>query len=380
MRMLQEQEAYSKLFYTTCVQPTVKGSLEKAAQEHRSLTNGEHVALVKKETVMLYAQELPDIKDQVKQYLEDQKQQKIQDKQIRRRQMPDYSCQSPKALYLMHAHADLESTSSATSAQSISGHASSQEYDTLQQSLFKPFNDSLNTLPNVAVAPTLGPKMSCRKRARENSDENIPCIESETLEARKRCATSSLFSDSYAEAVGAGYLNLRVALKLILNSCRVLPAMNFNSKFHGSKTIFRMRPHSRSPPVTTFNREHERSEHDPVLPPAEEAMHHAPTESVNKRSLGQQRRRARERAEKERSRQVATPIASNEPRVLSVPRAEPQTPGVHMDVDIPFHSQLEHEHAEEQIEHGQPHHHEHEPLEQHPLCGADVLARPHPPL
>ncbi|KAG2153844.1 hypothetical protein DEU56DRAFT_951235 [Suillus clintonianus] len=84
--MLQEQEAYSKLFYTTRVQPTVKGSLEKAAQEHRTLTNGERVALVKKETAMLYAQESPDIKDQVKQYLEDQKQQRIQDKQIGRRQ------------------------------------------------------------------------------------------------------------------------------------------------------------------------------------------------------------------------------------------------------------------------------------------------------
>ncbi|KAG2737532.1 hypothetical protein P692DRAFT_20761528, partial [Suillus brevipes Sb2] len=69
-RMLQEQEAYSKLFYTTRVQPTVKVSLEKAAQEHRSLTNGERVALVKKETAMLYAQESPDIKDQVKQNLD----------------------------------------------------------------------------------------------------------------------------------------------------------------------------------------------------------------------------------------------------------------------------------------------------------------------
>ncbi|KAG1893920.1 uncharacterized protein F5891DRAFT_985460 [Suillus fuscotomentosus] len=92
MCMLQEQEAYSKLFYTTCVQPTVKGSLEKAAQEHRTLTNGEHITLVKKETAMLYAQESPDIKDQVKQYLEDQKQQRIQDKQIGQRQMcGDYS-------------------------------------------------------------------------------------------------------------------------------------------------------------------------------------------------------------------------------------------------------------------------------------------------
>ncbi|KAG2061165.1 hypothetical protein BDR06DRAFT_966934 [Suillus hirtellus] len=89
--MLQEQEAYSKLFYTTRVQPTVKVSLEKAAQEHRSLTNGERVALVKKETAMLYAQESPDIKDQVKQYLEDQKRQRTQDKEIGRRQMPDYS-------------------------------------------------------------------------------------------------------------------------------------------------------------------------------------------------------------------------------------------------------------------------------------------------
>ncbi|KAG1815840.1 hypothetical protein EV424DRAFT_1348396 [Suillus variegatus] len=74
-----EQEAYSKLFYATRVQPTVQGSL-KAVQEHRTLTNGERVALVKKETAVLYAQESADIKDQVKQYLEDQKQQRLQNK------------------------------------------------------------------------------------------------------------------------------------------------------------------------------------------------------------------------------------------------------------------------------------------------------------
>lgn len=90
MRMLQEQEAYSKLFYATRVQPTVQGSL-KAVQEHRTLTNGEHVALVKKETAVLYAQESADIKDQVKQYLEDQKQQRLQNKLEGRSQMTDYS-------------------------------------------------------------------------------------------------------------------------------------------------------------------------------------------------------------------------------------------------------------------------------------------------
>ncbi|KAG2122217.1 hypothetical protein DEU56DRAFT_76751 [Suillus clintonianus] len=89
-RMLQEQEAYSKLFYTTRVQPTVKESL-KAVQEHRTLTNGERVALVKKETAALYAQESPDIKDQVKQYLEDEKQRKLQIKQDGRSQVSDYS-------------------------------------------------------------------------------------------------------------------------------------------------------------------------------------------------------------------------------------------------------------------------------------------------
>ncbi|KAG1890637.1 uncharacterized protein F5891DRAFT_1197914 [Suillus fuscotomentosus] len=89
MCMLQEQEAYSKLFYVTCVQPTIQGSL-KAIQEHRTLTNGERVALVK-ETAVLYAQESPDIKDQVKQYLEDQKQQRLQNKLEGWSQMTDYS-------------------------------------------------------------------------------------------------------------------------------------------------------------------------------------------------------------------------------------------------------------------------------------------------
>lgn len=73
-RMLQEQEAYSKIFYTTCVQQTVKESL-KAVQEYKTLTSRKRVALVKKETAALYAKESPDIKNQVKQYLEDQKQQ-----------------------------------------------------------------------------------------------------------------------------------------------------------------------------------------------------------------------------------------------------------------------------------------------------------------
>ncbi|KAG0705759.1 hypothetical protein DFH29DRAFT_996625 [Suillus ampliporus] len=254
----------------------------------------------------------------------------------------------------MHARADLGSTSSATSAQSIGGHTSSQEYDTLQQSLFQPFNDTLNMLLSGVVGPTLSPKMGCRKRAREDHDENTPCTESEIIEARKRRATSSLFSDSNRTQINPEFLQG--------SSRNPMPSIH-DLQF---------------PPAEVNKRSLAQQQRRACEHAEKEAMHCAPTESVNKHLLGQQRRRAHERAEKERSCQVATPIVSNELRAPSVPRVEPPTPGV--DVDIPVHLQLEHEHAEEQIEHGQPHHHSHEPLEQHPLCGADVLARPHSPL
>ncbi|KAG1845929.1 hypothetical protein C8R48DRAFT_677959 [Suillus tomentosus] len=77
---LQEQEAYSKLYYCDRIKPTVQEKLA-AVKEERKLTNGERVALIKKETAALYVNETPEVKARVKEYLEEQKQQKVQDKE-----------------------------------------------------------------------------------------------------------------------------------------------------------------------------------------------------------------------------------------------------------------------------------------------------------
>ncbi|KAG1893301.1 uncharacterized protein F5891DRAFT_985968 [Suillus fuscotomentosus] len=79
-RRLQEQGAYSKLYYCDCIKPIVQEKLA-AVKEERKLTNGEWVALVKKETAALYVNETPEVKARVKEYLEEQKQQKVQDKE-----------------------------------------------------------------------------------------------------------------------------------------------------------------------------------------------------------------------------------------------------------------------------------------------------------
>ncbi|KAG2105030.1 uncharacterized protein F5147DRAFT_654225 [Suillus discolor] len=79
-RRLQEQEAYSKLYYCDCIKPTIQEKLA-AVKEERKLTNGEWVAPVKKETAALYINEMPKVKARVKEYLEEQKQQKVQDKE-----------------------------------------------------------------------------------------------------------------------------------------------------------------------------------------------------------------------------------------------------------------------------------------------------------
>ncbi|KAG2056722.1 hypothetical protein BDR06DRAFT_1005636 [Suillus hirtellus] len=79
-RRLQEQEAYSKLYYCDCIKPTVQEKLA-AVKEEWKLTNGEWVALIKKETAALYVNETPKVKARVKEYLEEQKQQKVQDKE-----------------------------------------------------------------------------------------------------------------------------------------------------------------------------------------------------------------------------------------------------------------------------------------------------------
>jgi hypothetical protein len=78
MCRLQEQEAYSKLYYSDCIKPTVQ---EKLTAATKKLTNGEHVMLVKKETTALYANETPEMKARVKEFLEEQKQQKVLEKE-----------------------------------------------------------------------------------------------------------------------------------------------------------------------------------------------------------------------------------------------------------------------------------------------------------
>jgi hypothetical protein len=77
--MLQEQEAYSKLYYADRVQKSIQETL-KVAQETQSLTNGQRVALVKKETTALYAGESEEIKAKVKEYIHAQKEERGKEK------------------------------------------------------------------------------------------------------------------------------------------------------------------------------------------------------------------------------------------------------------------------------------------------------------
>jgi hypothetical protein len=78
-RMLQEREAYSKLYYADRVQKSIQETL-KVAQETQSLTNGQRVALVKKETAALYAGESEEIKAKVKEYIHAQKEERCKEK------------------------------------------------------------------------------------------------------------------------------------------------------------------------------------------------------------------------------------------------------------------------------------------------------------
>ncbi|KAG1764620.1 hypothetical protein EDD22DRAFT_951550 [Suillus occidentalis] len=78
-RMLQEREAYSKLYYADHVQKSIQEML-KVAQETQSLTNGQQVALVKKETAALYAGESEEIKAKVKEYIHAQKEERGKEK------------------------------------------------------------------------------------------------------------------------------------------------------------------------------------------------------------------------------------------------------------------------------------------------------------
>lgn len=78
-RMLQEQEAYSKLYYTDRVQKSIRETL-KVAQATQPLTNGQRVALVKKETAALYAGEPEEIKAKVKEYIHAQKEERSKEK------------------------------------------------------------------------------------------------------------------------------------------------------------------------------------------------------------------------------------------------------------------------------------------------------------
>ncbi|KAG2072558.1 hypothetical protein BDR04DRAFT_1116975 [Suillus decipiens] len=76
--VLQEQEAYSKLYYCDCIKSTMQ---EKLTAVSKKLTSGKHVALIKKETAVMYANETPEVKAHMKEFLEEQKQQRVQMKE-----------------------------------------------------------------------------------------------------------------------------------------------------------------------------------------------------------------------------------------------------------------------------------------------------------
>ncbi|KAG1889043.1 uncharacterized protein F5891DRAFT_987529 [Suillus fuscotomentosus] len=78
-RMLQEHEAYSKLYYADRVQKSIQETL-KVAQATQSLTNGQRVALLKKETATLYAGESEEIKAKVREYIHAQKEERGKEK------------------------------------------------------------------------------------------------------------------------------------------------------------------------------------------------------------------------------------------------------------------------------------------------------------
>ncbi|KAG1737599.1 hypothetical protein EDD22DRAFT_852173 [Suillus occidentalis] len=79
MQMLQEKEAYSKLYYADRVQKSIQETL-KVAQATQSPTNGQRVALVKKETAALYAGESEEVKAKVKEYIHVQKEERGKEK------------------------------------------------------------------------------------------------------------------------------------------------------------------------------------------------------------------------------------------------------------------------------------------------------------
>ncbi|KAG1855237.1 hypothetical protein F4604DRAFT_1685728 [Suillus subluteus] len=73
----EEAEAYSKLYYHTCIKATADEVLKTEAEllqaENKTLTNGKRVAIVKQHTVNLYSGETDDIKAEVQRYIESQK-------------------------------------------------------------------------------------------------------------------------------------------------------------------------------------------------------------------------------------------------------------------------------------------------------------------
>jgi hypothetical protein len=76
-RMLQEHEAYSRLYYADHIQKSVHETL-RIAEEQQKLTNGQRIALLKKETAAMYAGESEEVKIKVKEYITAQKDQRME--------------------------------------------------------------------------------------------------------------------------------------------------------------------------------------------------------------------------------------------------------------------------------------------------------------
>ncbi|KAG2069412.1 hypothetical protein BDR04DRAFT_1156617 [Suillus decipiens] len=77
MHSLQEAEAYSKLYYHTCIKAmadeVLKAEAELLQAENKTLTNGKRITIVKQHTASLYSGETDEVKAEVQRYIENQK-------------------------------------------------------------------------------------------------------------------------------------------------------------------------------------------------------------------------------------------------------------------------------------------------------------------
>ncbi|KAG2132160.1 hypothetical protein BD769DRAFT_1666154 [Suillus cothurnatus] len=85
-RSLQEAEAYSKLYYHTCIKETadkvLKAEAELLQAENKTLTNGKCIAIVKQHTASLYSRETDEVKAEVQRYIKNQKTRTQKDNEV----------------------------------------------------------------------------------------------------------------------------------------------------------------------------------------------------------------------------------------------------------------------------------------------------------